>query len=80
MAKLTVEEAYELKVGPNFQLADVDPSSTPGLSGKSSVDEAFNDLDDALDEEQEKLYANGRAGNENAGSVLLVLQLSLIHI
>lgn len=74
MAKLTVEEAYELKVGPNFQLADVDPSSTPGLSGKSSVDEAFNDLDDALDEEQEKLYANGRAGNENAGSVLLVLQ------
>ncbi|GAA1168566.1 Polyphosphate kinase 2 (PPK2) [Corynebacterium glaucum] len=74
MAKLTVEEAYELKVGPNFQLANVDPSSTPGLSGKSSVDEAFNDLDDALDEEQEKLYANGRAGNENAGSVLLVLQ------
>lgn len=74
MAKLTVEEAYALKVGPNFQIADVDPASTPGLSGKSSVDEAFNDLDDALDEEQEKLYANGRAGNENAGSVLLVLQ------
>ena len=74
MAKLTVEEAKSHLVGPNFQLDDVDPASTPGLSGPDDVDEVFNDRDDELDELQEKLYANGRAGNEQAGSVLLVLQ------
>lgn len=74
MAKLTVEEAKSHFVGPNFQLDDVDPASTPGLSGADDVDEVFNDRDDELDELQEKLYANGRAGNEQAGSVLLVLQ------
>ena len=74
MAKLTVEEAKSHFVGPNFQLDDVDPASTPGLSDSDDVDEVFNDRDDELDELQEKLYANGRAGNEQAGSVLLVLQ------
>lgn len=74
MAKLTVEEAKSHFVGPSFQLDDVDPASTPGLSGADDVDEVFNDRDDELDELQEKLYANGRAGNEQAGSVLLVLQ------
>lgn len=74
MAKLTVGEAKSHLVGPNFQLDDVDPASTPGLSGSDDVDEVFNDRDDELDELQEKLYANGRAGNEQAGSVLLVLQ------
>ena len=74
MAKLTVEEAKSHLVGPNFQLDDVDPASTPGLSGSDDVDEVFNDRDDELDELQEKLYANGRVGNEQAGSVLLVLQ------
>ncbi|MGV0392369.1 PPK2 family polyphosphate kinase [Corynebacterium riegelii] len=74
MAKLTVEEAKSHLVRPNFQLDDVDPASTPGLSGSDDVDEVFNDRDDELDELQEKLYANGRAGNEQAGSVLLVLQ------
>ncbi|AKV58297.1 PPK2 family polyphosphate kinase [Corynebacterium riegelii] len=74
MAKLTVEEAKSHFVGPNFQLDDVDPASTPGLSGADDVAEVFNDRDDELDELQEKLYANGRAGNEQAGSVLLVLQ------
>lgn len=72
MAKLTVAEARALRVGPNFQLADVDPASTPGLSG--DVDAAYHDFDAALSELQEKLYANGRAGNADAGSVLLVLQ------
>ncbi|MDK7179490.1 PPK2 family polyphosphate--nucleotide phosphotransferase [Corynebacterium riegelii] len=74
MAKLTVEEAKSHLVGPNFQLDDVDPASTPGLSGADDVAEVFNDRDDELDELQEKLYANGRVGNEQAGSVLLVLQ------
>lgn len=72
MAKLTVDEARALRVGPNFQLADVDPASTPGLSG--DVDGAYHDFDAALSELQERLYANGRTGNADAGSVLLVLQ------
>ena len=74
MAKITVEEAKSLRVGPNFQLADVDPASTPGLSSDDDVEDALYDFDDELSDLQEKLYANGRAGNEAAGSVLLVLQ------
>ena len=54
-------------------LADVDPASTPGVS-EDNVEDAFDEFDDELDELQECLYANGRAGNENAGSILLVLQ------
>ena len=71
MSKLTVEEAKQFFVGSDFQLADVDPAATPGVS---DVDDAFNDYDDDLDELQEMLFANGRAGNDNAGSILLVLQ------
>ena len=71
MSKLTVEEAKQFKVGPDFQLADVDPEATPRVS---DVADAFHDYDDDLSELQEKLYANGRAGNRDAGSVLLVLQ------
>lgn len=71
MSKLTVEEAKQFFVGPEFQLEDVDPAATPGVS---DVDDAFHDYDDDLDELQEMLFANGRAGNEDAGSILLVLQ------
>lgn len=73
MAKFTIEAAKELRVGPNFQLADVDPASTPGLGG-DDVDKALHRFDAELEKLQEKLYANGRAGNADAGSVLLVLQ------
>ncbi|MCP1387155.1 PPK2 family polyphosphate--nucleotide phosphotransferase [Corynebacterium sp. TA-R-1] len=74
MPKVSVSEAQELRVGPNFQLDDVDPKATPGLVGSDDVDKAFHVYDDDLDELQEMLYANGRADNEQAGSVLLVLQ------
>lgn len=74
MPKITIEEAKQLRVGPGFQLADVDPASTPGLSGSDDIDKAFSRYDDDLEELQEKLYANGRAGNAETGSVLLVLQ------
>lgn len=74
MAKLTFAEAQALRVGESFQLADVNPSSTPGLRSAADVEDAYHRLDSTLDELQEKLYANGRAGNDNAGSVLLVLQ------
>ncbi len=73
MAKVSIKEAEELRVGSDFVLADVDPASTPGVS-EDNVDDAFDKFDDELDELQECLYANGRAGNENAGSILLVLQ------
>lgn len=71
MSKLTVEEAKQFRVGPNFQIADVDPTATPGVKDASDV---FNDYDDQLDDLQRRLFANGRVDNENAGSVLLVLQ------
>ncbi|WP_288831580.1 PPK2 family polyphosphate kinase [uncultured Corynebacterium sp.] len=76
MAKVTVEEARKLAVGPSFQIADVDPASTPGLpSGDAAaLDEAFSHYDAKLEELQECLYANGRAGGGDTGSVLLVLQ------
>ena len=32
MSKLTVEEAKQFFVGPDFQLVDVDPAATPGVS------------------------------------------------
>lgn len=71
MSTLTFEEAQQFRVGPNFQIEDVDPAATPGVS---DVDTAFHASDQELDSLQECLYANGRAGNEKAGSVLLVLQ------
>lgn len=73
MAKVSIKEAETLRVGEDFVLAGVDPASTPGVS-EDNVDDAFDEFDDELDELQECLYANGRAGNENAGSILLVLQ------
>lgn len=73
MAKVSIKEAEALCVGEDFVLADVDPASTPGVS-EDNVEDAFDEFDDELDELQECLYANGRAGNENAGSILLVLQ------
>ncbi|WP_175934902.1 PPK2 family polyphosphate kinase [Corynebacterium sp. Marseille-P4321] len=71
MSKLTIEEAQQFRVGPDFQIADVDPAATPGVD---DVDDAFDTYNDDLDDLQECLYANGRADNEDAGSVLLVLQ------
>ena len=52
-------------------MADVDPAATPGVS---DVEDAFHEYDEELSQLQEELYANGRAGIDNAGSVLLVLQ------
>lgn len=71
MSTLTFEEVQQFRVGPNFQIEDVDPAATPGVS---DVDTAFHAFDQELDSLQECLYANGRADNEKAGSVLLVLQ------
>lgn len=73
MAKVTVDEAQQLKVGPGFQLADVDPASTPGVD-EDDLDEAFHQFDEDLEDLQECLHANAVAGTPGTGSVLLVLQ------
>lgn len=73
MAKVSIEEAEALRVGEDFVLADVDPASTPGVK-EDNVDDAFDEFDEELEELQECLYANARADNDNAGSILLVLQ------
>lgn len=73
MAKVSIKEALKLRVDDDFSLADVDPESTPGVD-EDDVDDAFEKYDDEIDELQDCLYANGRAGNEKAGSILLVLQ------
>ena len=72
---LTSEEAKALRVGPDFRLADVDPDSTPGYAGSKKDAAAQFDVDDAdLDQRQELLFANARAGNPDVPTVLLVLQ------
>jgi PPK2 family polyphosphate:nucleotide phosphotransferase len=74
MSSFDITEALALKAGSGFQLSEVDPTETPGFTGgKKDLDKVFVEIDDELEELQEKLYANFRAGNE-VGSVLLILQ------
>lgn len=76
MAKVTVEEARRLAVGPGFRMSEIDPASTPGVpeGDADALDEAFHHFDDDLGRLHECLYANGRADTPGTGSVLLVLQ------
>lgn len=71
----TFSDADELRVTHDFHLADIDPDSTPGYSGsKKDAESSFADDDAELDELQQKLFANARAGNPEVPTVLLVLQ------
>ncbi|WIM68921.1 PPK2 family polyphosphate--nucleotide phosphotransferase [Corynebacterium breve] len=75
MSDFTIDDALALRVEEGFHLSDVDPSETPGFEGDSDeLDEAFHSFNDLLDEEQEKLFANGRKHPETTGGILLVLQ------
>lgn len=70
-----MEEALCHRVGPDFRIADVDPTSTPGFEwDKEDWEREFHQHDDELDELQEKLFANGRAGTPRTGGLLLVIQ------
>ena len=72
-----LDAAKVLRVGENFHLADIDPNSTPGFSGKDSKavgTELFSMRDAELAELQERMYAQSRAGLPDAPSVLFVLQ------
>ena len=63
-----------LKIGEGFRLADVDPDSTPGYRGdKHSGAKDLASGFEELDELQERLFADSRAGVAK-DSVLLVLQ------
>ena len=62
-----------LRVGEGFQLADVDPRSTPAFDGKKADgQEALIEADDEMDDLQERLYANGVSGGNQR--VLLLIQ------
>ena len=69
-----------LRVIRSVRLADVDPASTPGFDGDKAAGEAALAAGaDRLEELQERLFAESRAGGRRA--VLLMVQgLSLIHI
>ncbi|MEO7373781.1 MAG: PPK2 family polyphosphate kinase [Terrimesophilobacter sp.] len=69
----TEDPAPLLRVGSGFDLASVDTSSTPGFDGgKSKGKKHLADADRALDDLQERLYAESRSGGNR--KILLVLQ------
>lgn len=73
----TIKQAEQLKVTSGFKLADIDPDSTPGLTGKNAKEEAadlFDDHDEEFADLQEQMYAQHRVNNGAAPAVLLVLQ------
>ena len=62
-----------LRVSEGLLLADVDPRSTPAFSGdKVAGKEALTGADEELDDLQERLYAESKAGGTKR--VLLVIQ------
>jgi PPK2 family polyphosphate:nucleotide phosphotransferase len=62
-----------LRVGPGFALADVDPSSTPGITAdKASGQKLLAGDAPELADQQERLFAESRFGGTR--SILLVLQ------
>ncbi|MGO3191300.1 MAG: polyphosphate kinase 2 family protein [Microbacterium sp.] len=70
----TGEATELLRVGEGFRLADVDTGGQPGYDGdKKSGGEDLEDGIEALDELQERLFAESRAG-VTTDAVLLVLQ------
>ena len=72
-----LSEARQLEVRSGFRLADIDPDSTPGLpleNGKEIGAELFASRDEELADLQERMFAQSRAGADNAPSVLIVLQ------
>lgn len=62
-----------LRAGEGFELAALDPRSTPGFDGdKAEGEEALSGLDDQLAELQERLFAESKGGGKR--SILLIVQ------
>lgn len=59
-------------VGDGFELAAVDPASTPGMDDKAEAERQLADRRDELDDLQERMWAESRFGGRRR--VLLVLQ------
>jgi PPK2 family polyphosphate:nucleotide phosphotransferase len=71
---MPLTELLRLPAGP-VDLAGLDPSGTPGFSGKKSDAPAATEaLAPELGDLQERLYATGRAVVERAPKILVVLQ------
>ncbi|WP_309123800.1 polyphosphate kinase 2 family protein [Arthrobacter sp.] len=69
----SVSPTQSLLAGPDFDLARIDPASTPGFTGGKQEGKArLAAGTDRLSELQEKLFAESRFGSEI--SVLLILQ------
>ena len=65
--------SHVLRVGPGFDLAELDPASTPGFTGDRAAAEAvMAELQERTSDLQERLYAESRGGGQR--SVLLVIQ------
>jgi PPK2 family polyphosphate:nucleotide phosphotransferase len=63
-----------LRVGPGFELAAVDPRSTPGFTaGKAAAERALADDAEQLSQLQERFFAEARGG-AGTRSLLLVVQ------
>lgn len=74
MSIFSIDKAHDLAAGPQTELQDIDPSSTPGFDGDDNdIDKALEKINDEIVTLQEMLYANKRSGN-NPGNVLIVLQ------
>jgi PPK2 family polyphosphate:nucleotide phosphotransferase len=70
----SLTELLRLPAGP-VDLADLDPSATPGFSGKKADAPAATEaLAPELGDLQERLYAAGRSAEAGAPRVLVVLQ------
>lgn len=69
----STDPADLLRVGPDFSLADFDPSATPGWEhGRDEADAFRTERGVLLSEMQERLFANGKFGSKKAA--LLVVQ------
>jgi PPK2 family polyphosphate:nucleotide phosphotransferase len=65
--------AAAVRIGSDFTLADLDPSSTPGFAGgKKSAAKAMDATAEEMGDLQERLFANGRNGEGPA--LLLIVQ------
>jgi PPK2 family polyphosphate:nucleotide phosphotransferase len=69
----TLSEALRLPAGP-VDLSALDPTATTGFPGKDDAPALTEALAPELGDLQERLYAAGRAGEDTAKKVLIVLQ------
>lgn len=70
----STDDAQALRVTEGFHLLDLDPASTPGLSGDDDLDKEFDQHDEELSTLQENLTATAARNPDQAGSILIILQ------